>query len=424
MRGAIVSTSPDSADPFLLRHLGPSDTEVEEMLEEIGCESFDELTRQVVPGAVLENRPLQLPPARTETEALAALHEHMEKNVVRDCLIGRGYHDTVLPPVIQRCVLENPGWYTAYTPYQAEISQGRLEALLNYQTLICELTGMPVANASLLDEATAVAEAVAMAAGARPKGSVILVDENCFSQTIEVLRTRCGPLDIEIVTGNPNEFDFSARSDELIGAVFQCPGEGGELTDFSAVSAACHEAGGIVVAAVDPLSLTLLKPPGEWGADIAVGSAQRFGVPLGFGGPHAAFLSCSDAMKRRLPGRLVGVSRDADGRPALRLSLQTREQHIRREKATSNICTAQVLLAVIAGFYAVYHGPEGLQRIASRVHTLACRFAAALTDAGFVVRNRTWFDTVTVELSPENREKILRLCQEKNIRVREDCDGA
>lgn len=424
MREAIVSTSPDSADPFLLRHLGPSDTEVEEMLEAIGCKSFDELTRQVVPGAVLENRPLKLPPARTETEALAALREHMEQNVVRDCLIGRGYHDTVLPPVIQRCVLENPGWYTAYTPYQAEISQGRLEALLNYQTLICELTGMPVANASLLDEATAVAEAVAMAAGARPKGSVVFVDGNCFSQTIDVLRTRCGPLDIEIVTGNPNEFDFSARSDELIGAVFQCPGEGGELTDFSAVSAACHEAGGIVVAAVDPLSLTLLKPPGEWGADIVVGSAQRFGVPLGFGGPHAAFLSCSDAMKRRLPGRLVGVSRDADGRPALRLSLQTREQHIRREKATSNICTAQVLLAVIAGFYAVYHGPEGLRRIASRVHTLACRFAGALTDAGFVVRNRTWFDTVTVELSPENRDEILRLCQEKNIRVREDCDGA
>jgi glycine dehydrogenase len=422
--GVIVSTFPDSADPFSRRHLGPSESEVGEMLDTVGCASLDELVQQVVPASVLDPRELEIPKALTETEALQALRVRMSQNAVRTSLIGRGYHDTVLPAVIQRCVLENPGWYTAYTPYQAEISQGRLEALLNFQTLICELTAMPVANASLLDEATAAAEAIAMAAGAKPKGKVVFVDEGSFSQTRDVLRTRCEPLDIELVVGNPDSFDFSGRADELIGVVLQCPGENGKVNDFSAVADACHESGGIVIAAVDLLSLVLLRPPGEWGADIVVGSAQRFGVPLGFGGPHAAFLSCSDALKRRLPGRLVGVSRDSDGRPALRLSLQTREQHIRREKATSNICTAQVLLAVIAGFYAVYHGPEGLRRIALRIQSVTNRFAEAAMEAGFSIQNETWFDTLTLVVSESQRDILLKKCREANLWVRDDLEDA
>jgi glycine dehydrogenase len=390
------------------------------MLAAVGCDSVDALIGEVVPSSLLHHGGCGPDREMSETEALGWLRELMGRNKVFRSFIGRGYYDTVAPPVIQRCILENPGWYTAYTPYQAEISQGRLEALLNFQTLICELTAMPVANASLLDEATAAAEALAMAASAKPKGKVFFVSDGCFRQTIDVLQTRCEPLGIELVVGSPDRFDLEARKDELIGVLLQYPNQNGSIGDCSFVVEKCHAAGGLVVVAADLLALTLLRPPGEWGADIVVGSAQRFGVPLGFGGPHAAFMSCSDALKRRLPGRLVGVSRDTDGRPALRLSLQTREQHIRREKATSNICTAQVLLAVMAGFYAVYHGPEGLVRIASRIHSVATQFAEDLKAAGWSLENDAWFDTITIRVSETERDELRGNCRRLAINIRED----
>lgn len=423
MPGVTVSNFPEPSVPFCDRHIGPSGVEVAAMLEELGCESLDALIREVVPAELLTGAPLELPDALSETGALARLRAMMGKNRVYRSFIGCGYYDTHTPSVIQRCVLENPGWYTAYTPYQAEISQGRLEALLNYQTLICELTAMPVANASLLDEATAAAEAVSLAAAAKPKGRVFYVSEGCFPQTIDVLQTRAEPLGIELRIADPSAFDFSADEGELIGMLLQVPDQSGAITGTGDVVSACHAAGGIVVVAADLLSLTCLRPPGEWGADIVVGSAQRFGVPLGFGGPHAAYMACSEALKRRLPGRLVGVSRDADGRPALRLSLQTREQHIRREKATSNICTAQVLLAVMAGFYGVYHGPDGLRRIAGLVHDATSALAAALRAGGYEVVNATWFDTLTVAVSAEERSAVLARCDELEIHLRDEGDG-
>ncbi|MEC5128490.1 aminomethyl-transferring glycine dehydrogenase [Verrucomicrobiales bacterium BCK34] len=406
--------------PFLDRHLGVLSHEEEAMLSTLGFDSIDALVADVVPAQLLEEKPLDLPEPLTEYNALAKLRGYMEKNVVATSMIGRGYYDTITPPVIQRTILENPGWYTAYTPYQAEISQGRLEALLNFQTLICELTSLPVANASLLDEGTAAAEALAMAAAARPKGTVFLVSDQCFSQTIAILETRAEPLGIELVIGPVDDFDFAGRCDELIGMLLQYPGESGAIDPHEGAVSQCRDSGGVVVVAADLLALTLLKPPGEWGADIVVGSAQRFGVPMGFGGPHAAFLACADAMKRRLPGRLVGVSKDADGRPALRLSLQTREQHIRREKATSNICTAQVLLAVMAGFYAVYHGPGGLKRIAGEIHAATSSVAAALKKGGYEVSNDSWFDTLTVALSGEKREAVITRSLEAGLNLRLD----
>ena len=394
------------------------------MLSALGVDSIDRLIGEVVPGALLQREALRLPAARTETEALGVLHGIMGENRVHRSFIGQGYYDTIVPSVIQRCVLENPGWYTAYTPYQAEISQGRLEALLNYQTLICELTGLPVANASLLDEGTAAAEALSMAASAKAKGKVFFVSEHCFPQTIDILRTRSEPIGIELIVGDPEQFDFAERKDELIGVLLQYPDQDGAIRDPRAVVEACRKEGGIVIVAADLLALTQLSPPGEWAADIVVGSAQRFGVPLGFGGPHAAYMSCSDTMKRRLPGRLVGVSRDSDGRSALRLSLQTREQHIRREKATSNICTAQVLLAVMAGFYAVYHGPEGLRRIAERVHLVTSSFVASLRAAGWEVENESWFDTVTIRIEGPKRAELLQRCEELQINLRVDQEGS
>lgn len=415
-----MSTFPEPSAAFSGRHIGPSCGEVDAMLAAVGCDSVDALIGEVVPSSLLHHGGCGPGKEMSETEALGWLRELMGRNKVFRSFIGRGYYDTVTPPVIQRCILENPGWYTAYTPYQAEISQGRLEALLNFQTLICELTAMPVANASLLDEATAAAEALAMAASAKPKGKVFFVSDGCFRQTIDVLRTRCEPLGIELVVGSPDRFDLEARKDELIGVLLQYPNQNGSIGDCSSVVEKCHAAGGLVVVAADLLALTLLRPPGEWGADIVVGSAQRFGVPLGFGGPHAAFMSCSDALKRRLPGRLVGVSRDTDGRPALRLSLQTREQHIRREKATSNICTAQVLLAVMAGFYAVYHGPEGLVRIASRIHSVATQFTEDLKAAGWSVENDAWFDTITIRVSETERDELREKCRRLAINIRED----
>ena len=418
-----MNTFPDSATAFADRHIGPSPDELGSMLSTLGYADLDGLIRDVVPADLLQSRPLALPPARNESTALARLRGIMGKNGVYRSFIGRGYYDTVTPAVVQRCVLENPGWYTAYTPYQAEISQGRLEALLNFQTLITELTAMPVANASLLDEATAAAEALALAAGTRSKGKRFFASEDCFAQTLAVLQTRAEPLGIEIVIGAPDSFDFAAAGDDLIGVLLQYPGDSGAVTDFSEVVEACHAVGGVVVVAADLLALTLLKPPGEWGADIVVGSAQRFGVPLGFGGPHAAFMSCTEVLKRRLPGRLIGVSRDSGGRTALRLSLQTREQHIRREKATSNICTAQVLLAVMAGFYAVYHGPDGLRRIAGRVHAATATLAAALVRAGYSLKNEAFFDTLTVIVPDEKREGILANSANVRINLRRDQPG-
>lgn len=410
----------DLGSPFLDRHLGVLSQEGAAMLSTLGYDSIDGLIADVVPGQLLEEKALDLPEPLTEYNALAKLREYMEKNEVATSMIGRGYYDTITPPVIQRTVLENPGWYTAYTPYQAEISQGRLEALLNFQTLICELTSLPVANASLLDEGTAAAEALAMAAAARPKGSVFLVSNQCFSQTVAILETRAEPLGIELVIADVDDFDFAARGADLIGMLLQYPGESGSIDAHESSVAKCRESGGVVIVAADLLSLTLLKPPGEWGADIVVGSSQRFGVPMGFGGPHAAFLACADSMKRRLPGRLVGVSKDSDGRQALRLSLQTREQHIRREKATSNICTAQVLLAVMAGFYAVYHGPEGLKRIAGEIHEATSSIGGALRKNGYELINDSWFDTLTLSLSGEKRDVVIARAREAGLNLRLD----
>jgi glycine dehydrogenase len=417
-----VNASPDPP-AFAERHLGPSPEEVDRMLAALGCSSMDELIREVVPADLLDDRALDLPPALDETAALARLRRLMAKNTEAISCIGRGYYGTITPPVIQRCVLENPGWYTAYTPYQAEISQGRLEALLNYQTLITELTGLPVANASLLDEATAAAEAMALAAATRPKGRVLFASESCFGQTLDVVGTRAEALGIEIVTGSPESFDFASLGETLVGALLQYPGEDGAVADLRGAASACRAAGGLVIVAADLLALVLLEPPGAWGADIVVGSAQRFGVPMGFGGPHAAYMACADALKRRLPGRLVGVSRDAAGRPALRLALQTREQHIRREKATSNICTAQVLLAVMAGLYVVYHGPEGLRRVARRVHAATSRLAAALRAGGYELANETWFDTLTLSVPEPQRQEILARCTETKVNLRTDRPG-
>ena len=414
-----MNTSPDAA-VFADRHIGPSPDEIGSMLSSLGYPDTEAFIKDVVPPDLLQHEPLNLPVALNESGALARLGETMGRNQVFRSFIGRGYYDTVTPSVVQRCVLENPGWYTAYTPYQAEISQGRLEALLNFQTLICELTAMPVANASLLDEATAAAEALALATGTRSKGKRFFASDECFSQTLEVLKTRAEPLGIEIVVGAAETFDVAGAGDELIGVLLQYPGESGVVSDYSAIVEACHTVGGVVVVAADLLSLTLLKAPGEWGADIVVGSAQRFGVPLGFGGPHAAFMACSEVLKRRLPGRLIGVSRDSGGRAALRLSLQTREQHIRREKATSNICTAQVLLAVMAGFYAVYHGPEGLTRIARRVRSATATLATALVKGGYALRNTTFFDTLTVLVTQEQRKAVLERCLNVRINLRVD----
>src|SRR5205809_1604454 len=355
-------------DSFARRHIGPSEDEVRDMLREVGFENLNALIDATVPKNIRLDRELNLPEAKSEDEALAELRAISKKNKTAKSFIGAGYSDCITPPVIQRNILENPGWYTAYTPYQAELAQGRLEALLNFQTMVTDLTSLDISNASLLDEATAAAEAMALcyhAATGRDSRNRFFVADNCHPQTVAVVRTRAKPLGIEIVTGNFSNFEFD---DTVFGALVQYPATDGVIYDYEKFAKAAHEVGALLVIAADILALTLLKPPGEFEADVAVGSTQRFGVPLGFGGPHAAYIATRDQFKRHLPGRLVGVSHDAEGRPAYRLALQTREQHIRRDKATSNICTAQVLLAVIAAMYAVYHGPGGLRAIAQRVH--------------------------------------------------------
>ncbi|GGH34428.1 glycine dehydrogenase [Cribrihabitans marinus] len=396
------------------RHIGPSPEEMAEMLETIGVDSLDQLIDETVPKSIRQETPLDFGKPKSERELMHAMRMTASKNKVLVSLIGQGYHGTVTPPAIQRNILENPAWYTAYTPYQPEISQGRLEALLNFQTMICDLTGLPVANASLLDESTACAEAMTMAQRvAKSKQKAFFVDRDCHPQNIAVIRTRAAPLGIEVIVGNPDKMEAG----KVFGAVFQYPGTYGHVRDFSDHIAALHEHNAIGIVCADPLALTLLKEPGEMGADIAVGSAQRFGVPVGYGGPHAAYMACRDDYKRAMPGRIVGVSVDSHGNRAYRLSLQTREQHIRREKATSNVCTAQALLAVMASMYAVFHGPKGLKAIAQRIHRKTVRLAKGLEEAGFKVDPQAFFDTITVDVGPL-QAAVLKSAVDEGINLR------
>ena len=398
---------------FARRHIGPNDPEVAHMLRDVGFENLDGLIEAAIPKNIRLDRQLNLPEARSESQALAELRAISKKNKMVRSFIGAGYSDCITPPVIQRNVLENPAWYTAYTPYQAELAQGRLEALLNFQTMIVDLTKLDVANASLLDEATAAAEAMALCHAVVPNRQVFFVADDCHPQTIEVVRTRAKPLSIEIKIDNFSRFKFDKT---VFGALAQYPATDGAIYDYTEFVRQAHEAGALVVVAADILALTLLKPPGEFGADVAIGNTQRFGVPLGFGGPHAAYFATRNEYKRHMPGRLVGVSHDAEGRPAYRLALQTREQHIRRDKATSNICTAQVLLAVIASMYAVYHGPHGLRAIAERVHRLISQLAQSLRALGLTVTHENFFDTIRVEV--ESSSTIIEHAEKAGCNLR------
>ncbi|PYO39342.1 MAG: glycine dehydrogenase (aminomethyl-transferring) [Gemmatimonadetes bacterium] len=407
----------DHPDVFVERHVGPRPEDVGAMLETLGYASLDAFIDAVVPADIRLRRPLGVPAGQSEQAALAEIRALAAKNQVWRSYLGMGYHDCVTPPVILRNVLENPGWYTAYTPYQAEIAQGRLEALLNFQTMVSDLTGLEIANASLLDEATAAAEAMHLteAVAERPGASVYLVDAACHPQTIAVVRTRAEARGIETVVADPDTFQFGGG---VIGALVQYPATDGRVRDFRALCERAHAGDALVTAATDLLALALLTPPGEWGADIAVGNSQRFGVPLGYGGPHAAFFATRDRFKRHLPGRIIGVSRDAAGRLGLRMALQTREQHIRREKATSNVCTAQVLLAVAASMYAVYHGPDGIARIAARVHEHTALLADALKRLGYRLAHAEFFDTLAVETDAATATKIHQAAQAKRINLR------
>ncbi|MEP0883123.1 aminomethyl-transferring glycine dehydrogenase [Trichocoleus sp. ST-U3] len=411
---------------FVQRHIGPTPDEVQQMLEVLGISTLDALIDQTIPQAIRRSRSLngatpktdslQLPPAQSEYAALSRLKAIASKNQVFRSLIGMGYSGCITPPVIQRNILENPGWYTAYTPYQPEIAQGRLEALLNFQTMIIDLTGLEIANASLLDEATAAAEAMTMSYSlCKTKANAFFVSSACHPQTIEVLQTRARPLGIKVIVGTHQNFDFEQA---IFGAILQYPATDGTIYDYRSFVEKAHAAGALVTVAADPLSLTLLTPPGEFGADIAVGSTQRFGIPLGYGGPHAAYFATKEEYKRQVPGRIVGVSKDANGKPALRLALQTREQHIRRDKATSNICTAQVLLAVMASMYAVYHGSAGLKKIAQNIHQLTGILASGLKRLGYGIGAEQFFDTLRVELRDRTLEDILADAQARQINLR------
>ena len=417
-------------DDFERRHLGPDSAETASMLETIGVTSMEALVAEAIPASIRAERPLALrddvvfrtasTPVPGERSALAAIRGLADRNEVWRSYIGMGYHGTITPSVIQRTVLENPCWYTQYTPYQAEIAQGRLEALLNYQTMIADLAGMPIANASLLDEATAAAEAMSMCAAQTSRRSFFVADD-CHPQTIGVVEPRAKGLGIGVVVGDPSALDLDAR--EYAGVLVQYPATDGRIADHSNLAERAHAAGAMLVVAADPLALALLTPPGEWGADIVVGSTQRFGVPMGYGGPHAAYMAVRENLVRRMPGRLIGVSRDANGGPALRMAIQTREQHIRRDRATSNICTAQVLLAIMAGFYGVYHGPDGIRNIARRVRALACTLAEGLRRRGHVVHEGAFFDTVRVRPAGGVDAVKARLA-EKRINVRDFGDGS
>ncbi|WP_323803236.1 aminomethyl-transferring glycine dehydrogenase [Sulfitobacter litoralis] len=396
------------------RHIGPSPAEMSDMLKTVGAQSLGALIDDTMPAQIRQKESLDFGKPMSEREVLEYMRVVAGKNKVLTSLIGQGYHGTVTPPAIQRNIFENPAWYTAYTPYQPEISQGRLEALLNFQTMISDLTGLEVANASLLDEATACAEAMTMAMRlSKSKAKAFFVDRDCHPQNIAVIQTRAAPLDIEVIIGDPDKMDANA----VFGALFQYPGTYGHVRDFTDHMAALHDAGALGVVSADPMALTLLKEPGAMGADIAVGSTQRFGVPEGYGGPHAAYMACKDAYKRAMPGRIVGVSIDAHGNRAYRLSLQTREQHIRREKATSNVCTAQALLAVMASMYAVFHGPDGLKAIAQRIHRKAVRLANGLEEAGFKVDPKSFFDTVTVDVGPL-QAAVMKSAVDEGINLR------
>jgi glycine dehydrogenase len=404
-----------SLDTFPRRHLGPSTREIEEMLASIKVPSLDALIAQTVPASIRAKKPLNLPNALSETDALSELKSLAQKNVMAINFLGMGYHGTKTPGVILRNILLNPGWYTAYTPYQAEIAQGRLEALLNFQTMVCDLTGLPVANASLLDESTAAAEAMHLLHSVMPDsdGRAFFISELCHPQNIEVVKTRAKPLGIQVIVGNHETFDFKTKT---FGALLQYPASNGSILNYRSFTEKAHAEGCGVVVAADLLSLTLLEAPGEFGADVCVGVSQRFGVPMGFGGPHAAFMATKTEYARSIPGRIIGVSIDAHNKPALRMALQTREQHIRREKATSNICTAQVLLSVMASMYAVYHGPEGLKQIALRTHGIARAFAAAMKKAGHKVLSDSFFDTVAIEIS--NAQTLHSSLEKMGINVR------
>jgi glycine dehydrogenase len=420
---ATARTLLDPPADFVRRHVGPGEAEIAVMLTELGVASLDALVSETVPAGIRLSRPLSLPLPLGEEEALAELGQKVAKNRVLRSFIGMGYHDCHTPAVILRNVLENPGWYTQYTPYQAEIAQGRLEALLNFQTMVADLTGLPLANASLLDEATAAGEAMTLCrAVAKPGKDGFFVAEDCHPQTIAVVRTKAEPLGIRVHVGPLESLDFAAQS--LFGVLVQYPATDGVVHDLSGLADRAHASGALLAMATDLLALTLLRSPGELGADVALGSAQRFGVPMGYGGPHAAFFATKEEHKRHLPGRIVGVSKDAEGRPAFRLSLQTREQHIRRDKATSNICTAQVLLAIMAAMYAVYHGPDGLVKIARRIHALARVLQAGLRRLGFDAGQSPFFDTLRVRTSPEKGRAIVARAREKGINLRLHGDGS
>jgi glycine cleavage system P protein (glycine dehydrogenase) len=404
-------------DRFVDRHIGPDSRDVEEMLAALGVRNLDELIDRTVPGSIRMQKPLDLPAGRSEFGLLRELSEIAAKNQVFRSYIGMGYSDTVTPPVIQRNILENPGWYTQYTPYQPEISQGRLEALLNYQTMVEDLTALPVANASLLDEATAAAEAMTMCHNvATNTSNAFFVAQDCHPQTIEVVRTRAAPFGIEVIVGDPGSFDPARQ--KVFGALLQYPATDGAVRDPRKFIERAHAQGALVVMAADILALTLLTPPGELGADCAVGSTQRFGVPLGYGGPHAAYFATKNEYVRHMPGRIIGVSVDAQGHTALRMALQTREQHIRREKATSNICTAQALLAIISGMYAVYHGPNGLKAIAQHVHGLTAQLARGLAQLGYKLRHEEFFDTVAVQVDGAQLGTIFTAAEARKMNFR------
>ncbi len=420
----------EPVDTFVHRHIGPTDAEIADMLATLGLDSLEALVEETVPASIRQAEPLALDGIEDagrplgEVESLQWLRTMAQRNRVFRSYIGMGYYDCLVPAVIQRNILENPGWYTQYTPYQAEISQGRLEALLNFQTMVSDLTALPVANASLLDEATAAAEAMVMAHRvARGKKNTFFADRDCHPQTLAVLATRAQGPGIELIVGDHAELDFAASKD-LFGVLIQYPTSDGRILDYSRFIEQAHAGGAVVIMATDLLALTMLKPPGELGADVAVGSAQRFGVPLGFGGPHAAFLATLEKHKRRLPGRVIGVSRDSRGKNAYRMAMQTREQHIRREKATSNICTSQVLLAIMAGMYATYHGAEGLKRIASRVRALALTLGRGLERLGFRLGEEPVFDTLRVELESRTAGEVLRAAEARHVNLRRLSDHA
>jgi glycine dehydrogenase len=395
----LMALSWKPTEHFVDRHIGPDTAERGAMLQTLGLGSMEALVEATVPASIRLRRALDLPEPLSEAALLEELAQLASRNQVFKSFIGLGYSGCITPAVVLRNVLENPGWYTAYTPYQAEIAQGRLEALLNFQQMVVDLTGLEVANASLLDEATAAAEAMNMLHASRKEGhDAFFVSEGVFPQTLDVLRTRAAPLGIEVLVGDARKFDFAKK---VFGVLVQIPATDGSVEDWSSLFDRVHAEGAHAVVAADILSLALLTPPGEMGADVAVGSTQRFGVPMGFGGPHAAYFATRGQFTRNLPGRIIGVSQDASGRPALRMALQTREQHIRREKATSNICTAQVLLAVMASMYAVYHGPRGIRSIAERVHALTLLLARGLARLGLKVRTEQVFDRLVVELTPE-----------------------